>query len=47
VFLRRRWALQQVLWRLCGSFALGPVARLVWGCVSWMGELERAEPAEC
>jgi hypothetical protein len=46
VFLRRRWALQQVLWRLQASWALGPVARLVWGCTSWLGVLERAEPAE-
>lgn len=42
-FLRRRWALAQVLWRRSVPWALVHVADLLWGCVSWLGVLERAE----
>ena len=42
-FLRRRWALLQVLWRRLVPWALVHVADLLWGCASWLGVLECAE----
>jgi hypothetical protein len=41
-FLRRLWALQQVLSRRSVSFALEAVSHLLWNCVSWLGVLKQA-----